>query len=232
MSWTVGSVMTRDVETVRPAASYKEIVERMQARRVSALPVVNASGRVVGVVSAADLLLKEERPPYRRQPVAGVRTDAAKATARNAAALMTTPALTIDERASLTEAARIMHARKVKRLVVVHGDGRVAGIVSRSDVLSAFARSDDSIAEEVRRNVLVELLDLDPSSVTVTVEQGVVRLEGLLETRSLTWLLVKLVEGVEGVVGVDAGLRWRLDDRHMIPDDPPLPVGRRRGARG
>jgi CBS domain-containing protein len=231
MSWNVGAVMTRDVETVRPAATYKEIVERMRARRVSALPVVNGAGRVVGVVSEADLMLKEERPPYRGRSAAGARADAAKATARNAAALMTAPALTIDGRASLTEAARIMHARKVKRLVVVHDDGRVAGIVSRSDILSAFARSDDSIAEEVRRNVLVELLDLDPSSVTVTVEQGVVRLGGLLETRSLTWLLVKLVEGVEGVVGVDGRLRWRLDDRHMIPDDPPMSVGRPPGGR-
>jgi CBS domain-containing protein len=232
MSWNVGAVMTRDVETVRPAAPYKEIVERIRARRVSALPVVNAAGRVLGVVSEADLMLKEERPPHPGRSAAGARADAAKATARNAAALMTAPALTIDERASLTEAARIMHARKVKRLVVVRDDGRVAGIVSRSDILSAFARSDDSIAEEVSRTVLVELLDLDPSSVTVTVEQGVVRLEGVLETRSLAWLLVKLVEGVEGVVGVDGRLRWRLDDRHMIPDEAPMSLGRPPGGRG
>jgi len=232
MSWNVGAVMSRDVETVRPAAPYKEIVERMRTRRVSALPVVNAAGRVVGVVSEADLMLKEERPPYRGRSAAAVRTDAAKATARNAAALMTVPALTVDVRASLTEAARIMHARKVKRLVVVHDDGRVAGIVARSDILSAFARSDDSIAEEVCRNVLVELLDLEQSPVTVTVEQGVVGLEGVLETRSMAWLMVKLVEGVEGVVGVDGQLRWRLDDRHMIPDEPPVSLGRRPRGRG
>ncbi|MBO0684895.1 MAG: CBS domain-containing protein, partial [Candidatus Dormibacteraeota bacterium] len=96
MAWNVGSAMTRDVETVQPNAPFKEIVERMRRRRVSALPVVDARGRVIGMVSEADLMLKEERPAaFAWLPESG-RGDQTKALARNAASLMTSPALTVD----------------------------------------------------------------------------------------------------------------------------------------
>ncbi|MBO0685288.1 MAG: CBS domain-containing protein [Candidatus Dormibacteraeota bacterium] len=215
MPWNVGSVMTRDVETVQRNTPYKEIVERMRRRRVSALPVVDSHGRVVGMVSEADLLLKEERP---LMPLAC--GEAAKAVARNAAALMTAPALTVDQRRSLSEAARIMHWRRVRRLAVVDDDGRLEGIVTRSDILGVFERSDRSIAEEVREQLLVEMLALDRDAVAVSVDAGVVGLEGELATRSLAWMLVKLAEGVEGVVGVDDRLRWKRDDRHLLPGPP------------
>lgn len=217
MTYNVGAVMTRDVETIRRNTPYKEIVERMRRRRVSALPVVDGRGRVIGIVSEADLMLKEERPAaFARLPGSG-RGDQTKALARNAASLMTSPALTVDRNRSLSEAARIMHFRNVRRLAVVDGDGRLEGILSRSDIVSVFARSDRSIVEEVRRRVLAEMLALDPDAVSVSVERGVVDLGGELATRSLAWILVKLVEGVEGVVGVDDRLRWRSDDRHLLP---------------
>jgi CBS domain-containing protein len=221
MSWTVGAVMTREVESVRPETPYKEIVERMLERRISALPVVGAAGQVLGVVSEADLMLKEEKPRHLGGALVQPRGDEARAMARNAAALMTAPAVTVGEDASLTEAARLMHHRRVKRLPVVDEAGSLVGIVSRADVLSAFARSDESIETEVREDVLLRTLAIDPETVTVTVRDGVVRLEGELETRSLVRILERLVLGAEGVIGLDDRLRWALDDTHLHPDSPP-----------
>lgn len=222
MSWTVGSVMTRDVEAVQPDTPYKEIVGRMRARGISALPVIDAGRHVVGVVSEADLMLKEEKPDHLGGPLVQPHGDIAKAIARNARALMTSPAVVIGAEATLTEATRLMHRRQVKRLPVVDADGRLAGIVSRADVLSAFARSDESIATEVRQDVLLQTLSIDPASITVSVDEGVVLLGGELETRSLCRIVDRLVHGVEGVVGVNNRLRWRLDDTHLRSQPPPL----------
>jgi len=221
MSWTVGAVMTREVESVRPDTPYKVIVERMLERRISALPVVGAAGQVVGVVSEADLMLKEEKPRHLGGALVHPHGDEVRAMARTAAALMTAPAITVGEGASLTEAARLMHHRHVKRLPVVDAAGHLVGIVSRADVLSAFARTDESIEQEVREEVLRRTLAIDPEAVTVTARDGVVRLEGELETRSLGRILERLVLGVEGVVGLDDRLRWALDDTHHHPDSPP-----------
>lgn len=221
MSWTVGAVMTREVEAVGPGTTYKAVTERLRERRISAVPVVDADGRVLGVVSEADLMLKEEQPRHRGGPLVDPHGDSARALGRIAGALMTSPAVTIGPRATLTEAARLMHHRHVKRLPVVDGEGRLVGIVSRADILSAYARSDDSILLEVREEVLRRTLAIDPDTVAVTVTEGVVRLEGELETRSLGRILARLTQGVEGVVGVDSRLSWELDDSHLRPDPPP-----------
>jgi CBS domain-containing protein len=221
MSWTVGAVMTREVVSVRPDTPYKAVVERMLERRISALPVVDAAGQVLGVVSQADLMLKEEKPRHLGGALVHPRGDEARAMARNAVALMTAPAITVRQDASLTEAARLMHHRHVKQLPVVDAAGSLVGIVNRADVLRAFARSDESIETEVREDVLLRTLAIDPETVTVTVRDGVVRLEGELETRSLVRILERLVLGVEGVIGLDDELRWALDDTHLHPDSPP-----------
>ncbi len=195
MSWTVKSMMTTDVVTVPPGTAYKEVIERMRQRHVSAVPVVDPDRRVTGVVSEADLLLKEERPsPRPGGALIDSYSDAAKAQARNAASLITTPAVTIRPDATLTEAARLMHHRRVKRLPVVDGDGRLLGIVSRADLLQAFLRSDESIAHEVRDDVLLRTLVIDPETLAVTVEDGIVRLQGELETHSLGLILIRLVK--------------------------------------
>jgi CBS-domain-containing membrane protein len=222
MSWNVASVMTTDVVTVGPQTSYKEVVERLRDRRVSAVPVVDAERRVVGIVSEADLLLKEERPDARPGgPLADPHGDAAKALARNAAALMTAPVVTARPEATLTEVARLMHRKHVKRLPVVDPDGRLVGIVSRADLLQVFLRSDESIAHEVREDVLHQTLVIDPMAVTVAVADGVVRLDGEVETRSLALITARLVRAVEGVVAVESRLRWRVDDSHVeVPDHP------------
>ena len=222
MSWHVRSVMTTRVVTVAPMAGYKEIARRMYEHRVSAMPVVDPDGRVEGVVSQADLLLKEERLAWGVGPRRIVaRADEVRATARDAAAMMSSPAITIGPHATLTQAARIMHQQRVKRLPVVDEEGRLVGMVSRGDLLRPFLRSDESIAHEVREDVLRRSLAMDPETVQLEVEDGIVRLAGTLETRSMAVIASRLVEHVEGVVGIDDQLSWTRDDRR-IEVEPPM----------
>ncbi|MER5736860.1 CBS domain-containing protein [Streptomyces sp. NPDC002262] len=193
----VSDVMTHTAVAIGRDAPYKEIVALMDEWKVSALPVLEGEGRVVGVVSEADLLPKEA---FRgADPLSGEAEEEAKAGAVRAGDLMSSPAVTVHADASLAEAARIMARRKVKRLPVVNGIGMLEGVVSRSDLLKVFLREDGEMASEIRRSVLdgPALTGLD-----VTVTKGVATLSGVLSDRSLVPLLARAVRAVEGVVDV------------------------------
>ncbi|MFF1511216.1 CBS domain-containing protein [Streptomyces sp. NPDC058326] len=197
-SYTVSDVMTHTAIAIGRDAPYKEIVTLMDQWKVSALPVLEGEGRVVGVVSEADLLPKEEFRGGEARP--DEFAEAAKAGAVRAGELMSSPAVTVHADATLAEAARIMARRKVKRLPVVNDIGMLEGVVSRSDLLKVFLRKDDEIEAEIRRTVLggpAALIDLD-----VAVVEGVVTLRGALADRSLVPLLARAVRAVEGVVDV------------------------------
>ncbi|WP_030748750.1 CBS domain-containing protein [Streptomyces griseus] len=193
----VSDVMTHTAVAIGRDALYKEIVALMDEWKVSALPVLEGEGRVVGVVSEADLLPKEA---FRgSDPLSGEAEENAKAGAVRAGDLMSSPAVTVHADASLAEAARIMARRKVKRLPVVNGIGMLEGVVSRSDLLKVFLREDGEIASEIRRSVLggTGFTGLD-----VTVAEGVATLSGTLSDRSLVPLLARAARAVEGVVDV------------------------------
>ncbi|MGH2652411.1 MAG: CBS domain-containing protein, partial [Actinomycetota bacterium] len=176
MNRTVMDVMTRTVVTIDGSAPFKEVVRLMDEFRVSALPVVDEGRRVIGIVSQADLLWKEEQPARRtgRPLFEGRRRRAGhkKAAASVAAQLMTTPVVTIERDASVAEAARLMNEKRVKRLPVVDAEGRIVGIVSRADLLQVFLRPDVRIRDEIVRSVIQEILSLDPSAFRVEVEEG------------------------------------------------------------
>lgn len=196
----VSDVMTHTAVAVGRRASYKEIVELMEQWKVSALPVLEGEGRVIGVVSEADLLPKEEyrvdSPTAAEPPPA----DAAKAGAVYAEELMSSPAVTVHADATIAEAARIMARRRVKRLPVVDGVGLLEGVVSRSDLLKVFLRSDEDIAAEIRDIVLPDVPTT--AQVAVSVKDGVVVLSGHLNDRALVPLLARAVRAVEGVVDI------------------------------
>jgi CBS domain-containing protein len=200
----VRDVMTTEVVTVEPTTPFKEVVARMLRHRVSALPVVDDQGRVLGVVSEADLLLKEECP----DPDADLalvwtrrrRAEHDKAAAAVARDLMTVAVVSVGPDATVTEAARLLHRHGVKRLPVVDPAGPLLGIVSRADLLKVFLRPDDEIAADVRQEVLVRSLWVDPDSVGVDVRDGVVTLTGRLELRSQVTVAVSLVHALDGVV--------------------------------
>jgi CBS-domain-containing membrane protein len=227
-------VMTREVVAVDEQASFKEIAATMAEHRVSALPVLDEHGRVAGIVSEADLLLKEEFP---EGPAGGrlfrghrQRVERAKAAGDTAAELMTAPAVTIGPDATVTEAARLLHRHGIKRLPVVDPAGPLLGIVSRADLLKVFLRSDAEIAQEVRQEVLLRAMWVDPDTVTVKVRDGVVTLIGELERRSLIPIAVSLVHGIDGVVDVVDRLTFEIDDSPiMVPSD--LLISRAPGMR-
>lgn len=213
----VSDVMTHTVAAVGREATFKEIVRMMRDWRVSALPVLEGEGRVVGVVSEADLLPKEGfrdsdpgRPEARSRPAGGTPSarlrrlaDLEKADAVTAGELMTSPALTVHADATLAQAARTMAHAKVKRLPVVDDVGMLQGVVSRGDLLKVFLRDGEEIAEEVRREVVAYLFPAPTSAVRVTVEEGVVTLSGRVRDRSLLPVAARLIRAVEGVVDVE-----------------------------
>src|SRR5947207_11121421 len=163
--WYVGDVMTRDVVSVGTTTGYKEIADLMVRHSISAVPVVDAQRHVLGVVSEADLLAKLEyadRVP--RHPLAArrIRADRQKAAGDTAGELMTTPAVTVGPTETVTRAARLMDAARVKRLPVVDADGRLVGIVSRRDLVRLYTRPDPQVRTSVTEGVL-RLLWIDPT---------------------------------------------------------------------
>ncbi|MEU7580131.1 CBS domain-containing protein [Streptomyces sp. NPDC041068] len=212
---TVSDVMTHTVIAVGREAPFKEIVALMEQWKVSALPVLAGEGRVIGVVSEADLLPKEEfrdSDPSLLQAPGSARAggtpsdqlrrlaDLAKAGGVSAGEVMSTPAVTVHPDTTLPQAARIMALRHVKRLPVVDAQGLLQGVVSRSDLLKVFLRTDEELADEVRRTVTAFLFP--DRAVTVAVEGGVVTLGGEIRDRTLVPIAARLTRAVEGVVDV------------------------------
>ncbi|MGW3354391.1 CBS domain-containing protein [Streptomyces bungoensis] len=204
----VSDVMTRAVVGVGRGTRFKDIVERMEQAQVGAVPVLEGDGRVIGLVSEADLLPKEEFrdsdpdrfTQLRRLP------DLAKAGALTAEELMSTPAVTVHGDATLAEAARIMAVRRVKRLPVVDAEGVLVGVVSRGDLLKVFLRPDNDLADEIRRDVVDVLFPAPVEPVHIVVTDGVVTLTGTVREADRIPLAERMARGVEGVVGVDCRL--------------------------
>jgi CBS domain-containing protein len=223
MSWTVEKVMTRDVVAVRPGTAYKELVALMNDHAIGALPVVDvvdSQGRLVGLVSAEDLLAKERAGAERRLASRG-RGEQAKAQAETAEQLMTSPVVSIAPDDSLVRAARLMHRAKIRHLPVVDDDGRLVGIVSRGDLLKPYLRSDESIRHEIATDVLGHLTAASEPVEAVVVE-GVVTLTGRLETSADADLVARLVSAIDGVVALRNHLAFRVDTTE--PGAPPRPA--------
>ncbi|MFE7894726.1 CBS domain-containing protein [Streptomyces sp. NPDC057412] len=207
-AYTVSDVMTQTVVAVGRDAPFKEIVRTMEQWKVSAMPVLEGEGRVIGVVSEADLLPKEEFRAEEWSLAESRRRldDLAKAGATTAGDLMSTPAVTVHPDATLAQAARIMAVRRVKRLPVVDRLGMLQGIVSRADLLKVFLRPDDQIEDEVRRTVVSPLRPVAGHSLDVSVREGVVTLRGPVRDTSMVPIAVRLARAVEGVVDVEPRL--------------------------
>jgi CBS-domain-containing membrane protein len=230
MRRTVQDVMTRDVVAVRGATPFKELVRLLNEHRITALPVLEDAGQVVvGVVSETDLALKEVAPLREdHAPVfetAERRSERAKAASLTAADLMTAPAVTAGPDELVVVAAKRMHDRDVKRLVVVDHGGALVGIVTRADLLKVFLRSDDEVRFEVLDHVAGDLLRLRPGTVEVEVDDGVVRLAGRVPRRTQARALAALAQQVDGVVAVESRLEW-LDPTTVksLPAQPAAPM--------
>jgi CBS domain-containing protein len=207
--------MTRDVVSVTPDIPLKDVAAMLVERGISGLPVCGPDGVVVGVLSEADLLVKQGGSPERSGGLFAwlVETasapDLAKLRAHTAGEAMTAPAITVETASPVSEAARTMVSLGVNRLPVVE-DGRLVGIVTRADLVRLFTRSDEEIARDIRQDV-VKRLWIAPERVEVDVEQGEVVLRGEVDTEVEAALLEKRIPLVAGVVGVRSELSWAVD---------------------
>lgn len=226
--WRVDDVMTEDVVSVRKDTPYRDLVDLLISRRVSAVPVVDPSGRVAGVVSEADLLHKVEAAGglsprifdgWRR------RGDRAKAGGRTAADVMTAPAISVEPSLSLAAAARKMQREHVKRLPVVDHLGHLIGIVTRSDLLKVHQRTDAEIRHDVVEEVLHHALAVPDATVRVECEDGVVTLSGRMHFRSAAERVAHLTTRVPGVVAVSDGLTFDIDDSLVNGSEVGTPFG-------
>jgi CBS domain-containing protein len=201
--WRVRDVMTTQVVTVRKTTRYKEVARLMTEYKVNAMPLVTDKGHVIGMVSEADMLRKQERA-FRRLGTGlprRTRHQRDQAEARTAGGLMTSPPITIHPDAPLGAAARLMNGHNIRRLPVVDASGELIGIVSRRDLLSVFLRSDEEVAAEVRHAISTILLD-EGDAITVTARHGVVTLSGTLASNDMIPVVVRLAADTEGVVSV------------------------------
>ncbi|MGH3419782.1 MAG: CBS domain-containing protein [Streptosporangiaceae bacterium] len=217
MNATVKDVMTTEVVAVRRETTFKEIAAALRRYRVSALPVVDDAGRVLGVVSEADLLAKEALSDP--GPVAGLvrREDLRKAGGLTAGDLMTSPPVTAAPDDPVGQATRMMHFLRVKRLPVVNSGGQLVGIISRADVLAVFDRPDQDIRHDIADGILRHEYLAGPRQFRVTVEAGVVTMEGTPETAAFGRALIRKARHVPGVVAVR--------DRLSYPDVSPVAAG-------
>ncbi len=198
----VVDVMTTEVITVTPDTPIKEAAQLMFLNRVSGLPVCDGTSCLIGIITEADFLRLEvaRQEAEHPQPVETV------------SEVMNPSVVTIGPDRSITDAARVMVINDVNRLPVVDADSRMLGIISRLDVVAAFTRPDDVIEDEIREDVIRRVLFVDPGTLNVAVHNGVVAFDGEIGTRTEARLLEEMVLRLPGVVRVDNGLGWRVDD--------------------
>jgi CBS domain-containing protein len=208
----VAEVMTTTVARVAPQAPLTQVTKLLHERGVTAVPVVDEQDHVLGVVSGMDLAAGAD-PPH-RVPAAMHRLArpgrGRAARGLTAADRMSSPVITVTGDVSLRTAARLLQTHAIHHLPVI-ADGKLVGMVTRRDLLAAFLRSD----EEVRRQLAHELeltYHVTWDQVAVTVHNGVVRLAGRVERRSLVGELEGLAAAVDGVTAVESKLEWDIDD--------------------
>jgi CBS-domain-containing membrane protein len=220
MNATVKDVMSTRVVAVKRSASFKEMAASLRQHRVSAFPVVDDDGKVIGVVSEADLLAKEaladghDGIPGRISAMAH-RKEMQKAKGVTAGDLMTHPAVTVQPDDTIEHAARMMYTLQVKRLPVVDAGGCLVGIVSRTDLLAVYDRPDEDILAEITDDVILHEFLIDPAQFTVTVRDGVVTIQGNADTTILGRQVVDRIQHVPGVVTVRDQLVYPPAERSL-----------------
>jgi len=212
-------VMVRDVVTVGPDTKVAEAVALLVKHDISALPVVDSDGDLIGILSEADLLEREELGAEHHHPwwietvmpASKLAEEFAKAHGKKVSELMSTDLITASEDTPVSEIAALLERHRIKRVPIV-SDGKVVGIVSRSNLIQALASS--KAASEPKnatdRSIRLELLDrlgqqrqwTDFGSRNIIVQDGVVHLWGLVSSESERKALTALAEGVPGVSDV------------------------------
>lgn len=208
-SLTAKAIMTSPVVTVRPQTPVRDAVQILADRHISGLPVIDEQGDLAGILTEADLLLKEASPKpaepvwrwFGRSLWLERRTTMhRKVEGRTVGEVMTRNVITADEQTPVHVLASQMVRFAVNRLPIVRGR-QVVGIVTRADVLKVFLRSDELLKREAQA-VLDEFL-LFGEEVAVAVDRGVYVLRGLVGSPGRRAALLRRLWTVDGVVAID-----------------------------
>jgi CBS domain-containing protein len=211
-------VMTRTVVTVRPDSTVEELAQLMINHRISGVPVIHGARGLVGIVTEGDLLRRVETETERDGARGGgwfssksrLAAEYAKTHARRVSDVMTRDVVSVGELTSLVEIADLMESKHIRRVPVVH-DGKVAGIVSRSDLLKIVASGGIRDADEdhdrtIRERLFAELRQQKwarSAEGNIVVSDGVVHLWGVVGSEAERAALRVAAENVEGVQGVE-----------------------------
>lgn len=212
----VSEIMTKNPITVLASVPIKDVAAILVGHGISGLPVVSNQGEILGVVSEGDILFKERGPSRHRGLRAWLHDQygmegQSKSEARTAAEAMTSPAKTIAAHCSASAAAGMMLAKDVHRLPVVDANDKLVGIVTRADLVRAFARPDEALAAEIEE-LLERSLWVAPGTISVAVDHGDVCLTGAVQTEAEADVVAGAVEEIPGVMSLDCQLSWRLVD--------------------
>jgi CBS domain-containing protein len=212
----VKELMSHEVVTVTRQTTLKEVGELLAGHLISGVPVCDADGRILGVVSEADILWKEvgARPSgggLLDRILEAAFGDGKRLAAITAGEAMTWPAITVGPSASVAWAAQLMTKLNINRLPVVEDD-KLVGIIARADLVRAFTRADEDIEQEIKAEVLLRTLWVDPDTVSVVVDGGMVSIYGEVENRSTAELIEAYIRRVPGVVSLHSDLYFEIDD--------------------
>jgi CBS domain-containing protein len=216
-------IMTRPVITVAPETTIVEAANTMLQKHVSGLPVVNAAGKLVGIISEGDFIRRSEIGTQRRRGqflrfILGSGKEAndfVREHGRKVAEIMTPEPLTITEDTTLEEIVELMEKNKVKRLPVIR-DNKVVGIVSRANLLQAVAGlarqvPDPTADDDHIRNRIIDALEKNdwcPFGLSVIVRDGIVHLSGVITDERSRQATIVAAENVTGVKKVHDHLCW------------------------
>jgi CBS domain-containing protein len=209
--------MVRDVLTVKPETDVDDAIKVLSGHDISALPVVDADGKLVGILSEADLLARVEGDEHRHpwwmealMPASKLAHEFAKVHGKKVSEVMSTDVVSATEDTPVSEIAALLERHRIKRVPVV-ANGEVIGIVSRSNLIQALASSKLAVDSKrvSDRTIRLDLLNrlgqqrwTDFGSRNVTVEDGVVHLWGLVGSESERKALIALAQEVRGVSDV------------------------------
>lgn len=214
-------IMTKDVVTVEPQTSVQAIAELLLKHRISAVPVVNQSGAMIGIVSEDDLMRRLEDVDQNRSWWLSLfssryhdAADFVKARGQHAGDLATQPVVTLDEDTSINEIARLLERHNVKRAPVLR-DGKLVGIVTRGDLMRTLAATrphhppvhqNDSALRDAVEEALKEIPGLVTAYVSVTVHDGIVEIWGIAGSNDQARAVRIAAENVPGVKTVQTHL--------------------------
>jgi len=203
----IQDTMTTKLVTTTPDASLKDAARAMAENHISGLPVVDAEGLVIGVLSEADIIAKEvddtPRGSVLQRFLEGPPVDD-RFYARTVGDAMSSPALTITGDRPVAQAASTMLAEGINRLPVVDAKGLLVGLVTRGDLVRAFTRDDNAIFREIMQ--LIRDLWLDATPLELNVDDGFVTIRGEVENEADARVLRTLIRRIPGVIDVDAKL--------------------------